>query len=313
MQASQEIRDKLVLVITGLICRCIEEARKAPYILDQEEVVRILVENPRLFEKLVRDEQLESTEYSREMLTARLDTIRELGQFDALDTWDLSFSGRIESDADMSPIVKQVNQLSRTFAVYENNMIAIFEREFELFLEKLHQSVQRAGMTIQSMELTTRDLDGLTSKAESYLVQGQFLQAFSFDRLLNSEVITKDGIIVPLPGYSFNLNLMRSALKKAGLVPSLVKFILRVSYISHGAWSELFDVLVGLVDKEPGKLSRTVLIDLIEQDVIFACNLLCEPLANVRQWTPAERRAAIERKLGGGRGGETPRPVSPGP
>ncbi|HYK91039.1 MAG TPA: hypothetical protein VE398_19865 [Acidobacteriota bacterium] len=300
MQASQELREKLVLVIGNLICRCIEEARKVPYILDQEEVVRILVENPRLFEKLVRDEQLESTEFSKEKLTARLDTLRELGQFEALDTWDMSFSGRIESNADLAPILKQVNQLSRTFAVYVSNTLAIFEREFELFMEKFHQSLQRAGVTARSMELTTKDLSGLARRAEPYLTSGQFLQAFSFDRLLNSQVITKDAIIVPSPGYSFKRDLMQGALKDVKPFSPLVKFILRVSYISQGTWNELFDVLVNLVDTQPGRFSRAELIDLIQQDIIFTCNLLCEPLANIKDWSPAKRSAAIEKKLTAG-------------
>ncbi len=297
MQVSQDIREKLILVIGNLICRCIDEARKVPYILDQEEVVRILLENPQLFEKLVGDEQLESTAFSKEKLTARLDTLRELGQFEALDTWDMSFSGRIESDADLAPILKQVNQLSRTFAVYINNTITIFEKNFEQFMDKFRQSVQAAGMTVQAMELTSKDLAGLTRRAEPYMTAGQFLQAFSFDRLLNCHVITKDAIIVPSPGYSFNRDLMQTALKEAHLIPSLVKFILRISYISQGTWNELFDTLVSLVDSEPEKFSLAVLVDLIQQDVIFACNLLREPLANVRHWTPAERKVAIERKL----------------
>ena len=39
------------------------------------------------------------------------------------------------------------------------------------------------------------------------------------------------------------------------------------------------------------------LIDLIEQDVVFACNLLCKSYAEIREWAPDRRRLALEESL----------------
>ncbi len=312
MQASQEVKEKLLSVIGNLICRCLEEAHKVPYILDQEQVVNILVEDPELFEKLVRDENLDSTEFSRGTLTAKIDILRELGQFEALDTLDLSFSGPIESDAELSPIVNLVNELSRMFEVYVNNTTTIFEREFELFMVKYRQSLRKVGMTIGAIELTPGDMSGLERRADSYLTAGQFLQAFSFDRLLNCPVITRDAAIIPSVGYSFNRHLIQSAQKNTGLFDSLVKFILRVSYISRGTWQELFDILASQLDIQPEKYTRAELVDLIQKDVIFGCNLLGEPLSDVKVWTLEKRRMAIENRLAAASlRANTTRPASP--
>ncbi len=297
MDASQEVREKLVLVLGNLLCRCIEEARKVPYILDPDDAVQILIENPQHFERLVLDEQLDRTEFSSENLTARLDTFEELEQFKSLDAWDMSFSGRLEAAADLSPIVDRVNQLSRTFSVYVSNMITIFEREFALFVEKFRRSLRLTGMPIRAIELTSDDMAGLATRAKSYLFAGQFVQAFSFDRLLNCHVIDKDALIVPYPGYSVSQELMRSTLKVAGLFRPLVKFILRLTYISQNTWHELFEMLLRLVDAQCDLQTRNALVELIQEDIIFACNLLHEPFADVQHWTPDQRRAAIEAKL----------------
>jgi hypothetical protein len=302
VQASQAIREKLVLLIGNLICRSIEEARKVPYILDQEEVVQILVNDPALFARLVRDEHLDRTEYSSEKLTAKLDTLAELGQFEALEACDMSFSGRIDSDADLSSVIERINQLTRTFMVYVGNTITILEKEFELFLGKFRQSLQRLKKEIEAIELTSQDMMQLRRRAESYMAGGQFLQAFCFARLLNSEVITKEAFIVLPSGCSFSRDLISGAWENPDRFNELVKFILRVSYISQGSWHELFDTLVSLVANRPGFYSRESLIDLIEQDVIFSCNLARESFANLKNRTPAERRRAIEGCLTGGIG-----------
>ena len=77
----------------------------------------------------------------------------------------------------------------------------------------------------------------------------------------------------------------------------LVKFVIRVSYISHGDWEDLFTVLVRQVNEESSQCSSAKLIDLIEQDVVFSCNLLCGSYAEIREWPPDQRRLAIEESL----------------
>jgi hypothetical protein len=78
---------------------------------------------------------------------------------------------------------------------------------------------------------------------------------------------------------------------------ALIKFVLRVSYISHGAWEDLFTNLVQQVYREPALYSPAKLVDMIEQDVVFSCNLLCGSYAEIRQWPSTQRRQAIEESL----------------
>lgn len=298
MQATHEIRQKLVLVIGSLICRCIEEARKIPYILDQEQVVEILVRDPIFFSKLVREEHSDNTEFSTDRLTAKIDATIELGQFEALDAIDVSFSAGSDTDAAIDQIREQINRLTRTFVVYTGNMVTIFEKEFQLFMEKFRQSLQKAGMVPRASSFDRHDMQGLEQRAEQYLLAGQFLQAFSCDRLLNSQVITKELVNLP-PGYLLSRSLVQKALKNPALFSDLVKFILRACYISQGSWQDLFATLVYIVAQEPERVGRSVLIDRIEQDGIFCCNLLCESFSNLKKRSVAERRAAIEARLQG--------------
>jgi hypothetical protein len=310
VHVSQAVRDRLVLVIGNLICRSIDEARKVPYILDQEEAVQILVNNPDLFARLVRDEHLDRTEYSSEKLTAKLDTLKELGQFEVLDTCDMSFTGAMTSDADLSPILEHINRLTRTFMVYVGNTITILEKEFELFLGKFRHSLQRMNTNFREIRLTQEDMAQLRRRPESYLAAGHFLQAFAFVRLLNSDVVTKEALIILPSGSSFSEDLIASARKNPELYNNLVKFILRVSYVSQGSWHELFDTLVDLVNRQPELYNRESLLNLIEQDGIFTCNLLRESFGNLRSFTPAERRRTIASCLtrGAGKPG-FPKPV----
>lgn len=297
MQTSPEIRNKLVLVIGDLICRCIEEARKVPFILDQEQVVDILVASPDYFAKLVGEEQRDRTEYARDRLTAKLDAVIELGQFEALDAFDVSLASHTGAEVDLEQVLRQVNQLTRTFAVYFGNIVTIFEKEFQLFAGRFRQHLQQSGMALRATELTSRDMAALAERAEAYLIGGHFLQAFSFDRVLSSQVITKEVAVLPSPEYSLSRNLIRNALQDANLCTAFVKFLLRTCYISQGSWQDLFVILVDLVHEEPALFSKPALIDRIEQDGVFCCNLLCDSFANLRAFPSGERRDAIDKRL----------------
>ncbi len=297
MQSSREVRQKLVTVIGNLICRCIEDARKIPYIFGQEQAVEILVENPAFFAELVRDEQRDRTGFANHRLTANIDAVAELGQLDALDAFDLTFSGRIATDADLDPVLDLINQLTRTFTVYTGNTVSIFEKEFRRFMEKLRRSLLQSDMVLEATDLTDYDMAGLEKAGEGYLYAGQFLQAFLFDRLLHAEVITRELVKLPPSTQILSRRFLGSALGHEGLRPSLVTFILRVCYISQGTWQDLFDALVLLADEEPDLCPRSMLVEKIEQDGVFCCNLLCESFANLAKWPSAERRAAIEAKL----------------
>jgi hypothetical protein len=296
MEASEEIKSKLVLVLGRLITRCIEEARNVPYILDQEEVVDILVRNPALFERLVRDEQAQCTEYSKEKLTATLDAVNELGHFEGLDSFDMTFSSPCESEAELKPILDQINQLTRTFMVYIGNAATIFEKECARFYEKFQQSVQDTGAGFKPVQLTTADMPSLEHIAVSYAASGQYLQAVLFGRLLNLEIVS--GRLVQLPErYSFDESIILQIAREESRTSSLVRFVLRACYISQGGWEDLFSVLVRTARRTPEVLNRALLIEAIGQDAIFACNFLCASFADLKSQPAEIRAAAIETRL----------------
>ena len=88
MQTSAEIRKKLATLIGNLICRCISDARMIPYILNREEVITMLMDDPARFEKLVQDEHTDQSEYSKSDLTVKLDAAAELGNLDAVEAFE---------------------------------------------------------------------------------------------------------------------------------------------------------------------------------------------------------------------------------
>ena len=295
MQASIEIRKKLATLIGHLICRCIDEARMIPTVLNREEVINILVDDPALFEKLVRDEQDDHSELSKEDLTVKLDAAVELGRIDSLQAFEEKFWEGPEID--LTPILDLTNQLTRTFAVYLGNAATLFDKTFEDFMSKFRQSLQRAGMTIQAIDFTIEDVSIFEDTAASYLSAGEFLQAFTFERLLRSQIMMKQVVTLPAEGFSLRENLMRRALKDPRLCSSLIKFVLRISYISQGSWDDLFPVLVKLAREESGLCTPARLVEHIEQDIVFSCNLLCDSYGEIRQWPAEQRRRTIESGL----------------
>ncbi len=295
MQASVEIRRKLATLIGHLLHRCIHEARMIPTVLHREEVINLLVDDPALFEKLVRDEQAGNSELSREDLTVKLDALAELGKLDTLEAFEKSFWDGPEID--MSPILALTNQLSRTFTVYLGNAATLFDRSFEEFMSKFRGSLQRAGMTVQAIDFTVDDVAIFENDAMSYLSAGEFLQAFTFDRLLSSQIMMKQVVNLPAAGFSLREDLIRKGLKIPILSSALAKFVLRINYVSQGAWEDLFPILSKIVHQEPGPFDPERLIDLIEQDVVFLCNLLCRSYAEIRQLPPVQRRLSIEGGL----------------
>jgi hypothetical protein len=281
----------MAVMFGNLICRCIHDARMIPYILNQEEVIKLLVDDPSRFQELVQQEHFAQTEYSKKDLTLKLDVLEELGRFESLDAVKMPFWTGME--ADLGPILDLTNQLTRTFAVYIGNASTLFDKSFEEFMDKFRQSLRQAGQTIQAIDFNIEDVAILEESAEAYLYKGEFLQAFTFDRLLSSQVMIKQVVNIPIPGLLLRENLIRRALKDANLSASLIQFILRASYISHGAWGDLFPILVALIHKEPALCQSERLIDFIERDVVFSCNLLCKSYAELSRWPSAQRRAAI--------------------
>ena len=295
MQASAEIRKKLATLIGNLICRCIGDARMIPYILNREEVINMLMDDPARFEKLVQDEQEDKSEYSKSDLTVKLDAAAELGKLDAVEAFEQSFWDG--SEIDLNPILDLVHQLTRTFTVYAGNAATLFDKAFEDFMEKFRRSLQKAGMTIRAVDFTADDSALLESRAMAYISKSEFLQAFTYERLLTSQTMINQVVNLPPERFSLRADLIRHALNDPNLVVPLVKFVIRVSYISQGDWEDLFAEVVHQIREEPAQCSSATLIDLIEQDVVFSCNLLCGSYAEIREWPPDQRRLAIENRL----------------
>jgi hypothetical protein len=297
MDTLSELKGRLVLLIGSLLIRCINEARRIPYILEREEVLDILIKNPLLFEKLVQQEQTSDAEFSRDQLTAQIDALRELGQFDSLDAPYASLSPDSGAPPLLDPVLNQVTELSRTFVVYTSNALTIFEKEFELFMDRFRDSLQAAGIKMTLVGLAPQDMESLEDKAGSYVDQGQFLQAFLFDRLLTSPVITRQLVALPKSDYSFSRNLIRRGLKNEATRQPLMRFILRASYISQGGWHDLFSTLLTGVCEEPGQDGLSLLTTLIAQDAVFSCNFLCLTFPELSRCGERERSAAIEERL----------------
>jgi hypothetical protein len=297
MQTSPEIRHRLVIVIGNLICRCVEEARNIPYVLGQDQVLDILLGNAEAFAELVGDENRDHREFASNRITAKMDAAAELGQFRTLDAFDLSFGDRLENEAELEPLMNAIHGLTRTFMVYTGNALTIFEKEFQLFVDKFSRSLSQAGTSPRTAELTATDMAEFEKRAEEYLVAGQFLQAFLFGRLLHAQIITKELVRFPVSGRAFNRRLIEAGLADANLGAPLAAFILRGCYISQGEWQDLFDTLAEVADQEPGERGRTMLAGHIERDCVFCCNFIGESFSSLRQRTPDDRRRIIEDKL----------------
>jgi len=295
MQVSVEIRQKLATLIGRLICRCIDEARMIPTVLQREEIINILVDDPALFEKLVRDEHAGHSELSKEDLTVKLDAIAELQKVDELTAFEEKHWNGAEID--LKPILDLVNQLTRTFAVYIGNAATLFDKSFEEFMSKFRQSLQRAGMTLHAVDFSMDDATIFENTAAAYLDDSEFLRAFVFDKLLSSQIMMKQVVNLPPAGFALRENLLRRALKDPKLFSGAIKFVLRVSYLSQGSWDDMVPILIRLVREEAGIGGFAQLIDHVERDIVFSCNLLCNSYAEIRQWPASRRRQAIESGL----------------
>ena len=294
MDASIEIRKKLATLIGHLISRCISDARMIPTVLHREEVINMLVDDPALFAKLVREEHADKTELSKQDLTVKLDAVAELAKLDTLEAFDRSFWDGPE--VDLQPILDLTNQLTRTFAVYLGNAATLFDREFEAFMNKFRKSLEQSGMTIRAVDFTLEDMAGFEASAVAYFNAGEPLQAFTFEKLLSSQIMMKQ--VVNLPGrYSLRDQLIRRALKDPRLLSSIIRFVIRISYISQGSWEDMVPVLLRIMREDRIEGATAMLVAAIEQDVVFSCNLLCRSYEEIRQFTADRRRRAIESGL----------------
>ena len=176
-----------------------------------------------------------------------MDAVEELGKLDEIETFEKSFWDGPE--VDLAPILDLTNQLTRTFSVYLGNAATLFDKAFEEFMDKFRGSLRKKGMILKTIDFTPDDVTLLESNAISFLSEGEFLQAFTYDRLLTSQIMINQVVNLPETGFSVREDLIRRAIHESSQFSGLVKFVLRVSYISHGAWDDLFPLLVKQVYK----------------------------------------------------------------
>lgn len=295
MEVSAEIRNKLATLIGNLICRCIREARMIPYVLNRDEVINILMDDPARFEKLVQDEHAADAELSKTDLTVHMDAVAELGKLDSLEAFDQSFWEGPE--VDLTPILDLINQLARTFSVYLGNAATLFDKYLEEFMDRFRESLQQSGMVLKTIDFSLEDVALLESRAMNFLAEGEFLQAFTYDRLLTSQIMIGQLVNLPSTGFTVRKDLIRRALHNPVQFAALTKFVLRVSYVSHGAWNDLFPILLKEVLRDPAPVRAAQLIDIIERDIVFLCNLLCRSYGEIRELSSHQRRRAIEESF----------------
>lgn len=297
MQSTGTVKDKLVRVVLNMACRSMDEARKVPYVVEQDNIVDILINHPDLYEKLVAEGQLEGDGVPPGKMLLRLDILGEIEEFRSLDkysddTWDVS-----RHEADMDRLSSQVNSLTKLFLAYHGNMVAIFEREYDHFLERFQKTLGTGEEKVRPLRLDRSDLEEVQRTAETYLADQRFIEAFSLGKLFHPEVIRNLLFQFPQPEYSLVEEIIRESPGKELAYEALVKFILRACYLSHNLWRDLFSALMRLAEQEPELYQRPKILGLIEQDLFFCCNLLHSTYDQLRSLSAQERKDAIEASL----------------
>lgn len=297
MVDNRAIKEKLILVIINLVVRSIEEAKRVPYLVEQENLVDILINHPDIYQQMVLEGQLDGNGVPKGKTIIKLDILSELNEFEGLDRFDMSLEGMMPQTDQDSPVFNQINLLSKMFMAYLSNIITTFEKSYEQFLDRYRQSMQGMIQKADVVEISWDDLGGVRQTAESLLDAGEFIQSFSLGRLMDPEVIASDLIHFPAVDDTLARLLLANAPQDVDKFRRLAKFILRACYISHNHWQDIFQVLAELAEHNPQRYHREVLIALIEQDSVFCCNLLHETYESLLARPPEDRRRAIEQAL----------------
>jgi hypothetical protein len=183
------------------------------------------------------------------------------------------------------------------FMAYISNMITTFEKSYEDFLERYRRTLRDAGQKVELVEISWEDLGNVRKSAEGMLANGHYIEAFSFGRLFDPEVVASDLIHFPATEDTLARRLLLKSPSDIDQYRRLVKFILRVCYISHNHWQDIFCALADLAKQEPERYHRSLLIELIGEDSVFCCNLLHQTTESLLGWTAAQRQEAIEKAL----------------
>ena len=299
MKSPGTVKDKLVQVVLNLARRSIDEARKVPYLVEQDNVVDILINHPDLYKTLVSEGQLEGNGAAQGKMLVKLDILAEIEEFRSLDRYLAGAWGSSQSKIDLDSVSSHVNSLTKLFLAYHGNMVAIFEREYDHFLGRFRKTLDETEEELQPFLLDDADFEEAQQMAEAYLAEQRFIEAFSVGRLFHPDTIRNLLFQFPDPEYSMVEELIRESPKSEPTYTNLVKFILRASYLSHSLWRDLFVVLLKLVERDPGLYHRQKILELVDQDFVFCCNLLHTTYDQLHSMSAEQRRTAIEAGLCG--------------
>lgn len=296
MENSEAINDKLSILLCNLIYNCIHKARIIPYIMKQEEVINILVEDPALFESLVQKEQSNHIGDSKKNLAVGFDAIYELQEEGPLN-WTRN-TLILKTDKEIASFVDLINRQTTTFDIYINNAFTLLDKQLDDFVDRFHQFLQQNGMELKPVELSIETFKTFEEKAHSYLKSGEFVQAFLFERLLMEQSKIKKLIKIPELRISLRQRLVRYGITNSTLATDTLRFIIRASYLSKGNWDDLLQYLIQITQQEPGLLELSTLLEHIENDVVFCCNSLKISLSDLKKTPTRKMRTDIMHFLG---------------
>jgi hypothetical protein len=293
MENSQSVKEKLVLVLLNLACRAIDEAKRVPYQIEQDNIVDILINEPALYQQMILEGDLDGRGIPQGKLLVKLNILGQIEEFVSLDRFDMSFGDSSELQINHGPIFAQINLLTKLFMAYHRNMVTTFEKEHNQFLSRYRKTIEDNGQIVEFVEIKPEELTAVKDMAEGHLGNGRYIEAFSLGKLFDPELIKKGPLRFAATGPSILEGIIRRApVNKPGFI-GLVKFALRACYLSHNEWNEVFDCLSALAEEEPNRYSRDLMVDLIDSDFVFACNLLHRPFDELRAWPVSQRREAI--------------------
>jgi len=296
-EESNRIKRTMVSVITSLTRKSIEEAGVVPYVVEQDKLVDLLINNPDRYQDIVLGGKVDETVTGQGIMIVKEDILQELGEFKGLDAFDLSFDRMMDQESVRLPVFAQINSQCRMFAAYVSNMITIFEEEYANFLRRYRQALHAAGQELRLVKLDLEDLSDLEKAAKARMVDGKFLTAIAYDRLFNPEVMREQILQFPRSDYSLARRMIENAPKDVAFSTELIKFLVRACYISQNQWFDLLAILIELAEADPKRYRRSQLVHWIEQDSVFCCNLLQETYDSLRWWKAGQRKDAIENSL----------------
>jgi hypothetical protein len=296
----QKIKKNVIQVLLDVISRSIAEARKVPYQMDQDTLVDILINNPQIYKQMVLDGLIEGEGMPKGKVIVKVDILDQIGEFEGLDQYDMTFAGMVGEGPQHSPVFGQINLLSKLFMSYFSNLLTTFEKSYkESMNDFLQSTLPETAHPWIPIEISWDDLAEIRSHVKELMLGGKFIQAFSFGPLLESEIISNNVVRFP----HSNNSLVRILLHEIPWNPDnclrLSKFVLRASYISQSHWHDLFVALMQFAGQDPERSHRDLIIRQIELDSIFCCNLLHESFESIIAWRQGELRKAIEKSIAG--------------